>query len=272
MAVNFNSTVSAQLPDELAAVERALFFADSLFESIRVCDGHLPFWPRHFARLSAGMNALGYAIPEDWTADFFRREIEKIAPRNARVRLTVWRSPGGLYLPDDNVPQFLITVTPLEQAGFQWPAAGISLGVCEQVCLAADDFSRYKTLNAARYVVAAREARACGWDDGLLRNAAGRIAEATSSNVFWWENDRLHTPPLTEGCVAGVFRAWLLEKSAGSGVLMMEKTVLPGQLSAASEIFLTNAVRGILPVRIFAGRSLPSDRTRALFDEVMKNG
>lgn len=110
MPINLNSTILSSLPDDLQAAQRALYYADSLFETIRVFDGKIPFLDRHLHRLLAGMNALGYVIPEHWQVDFFLTEILKISPPNARVRLSVWRTAGGLYFPENNTPQFLMSL------------------------------------------------------------------------------------------------------------------------------------------------------------------
>lgn len=265
--VNLNGHLLPQLPDILDSAQRALFYADALFETMRVFDGEMPLLTRHWTRLSTGLTALGFSLPHLWDADFFRQEIQRVAPGNARVRLTVWRSTGGRYAPTDDTPQFLITAEPLDK-NLQKLEPGIKLGLSAAVRLPVDAFSNLKTLNAARYVAAAREARSNGWDDALLLNAYGRVCEATSSNIFWWEGDQLCTVPLSEGCVAGVFRAALLDIARSEGIHFDEKKALPEELYAADEIFLTNAVRGIQPVRIFAGRSRTSTRTLRLFDHI----
>lgn len=265
--VNLNGHLLPQLPDALESAQRALFYADALFETMRVFDGEIPLLARHWARLFSGLTALGFSTPHHWDADFFRQEIQSVAPGNARVRLTVWRSPGGRYAPADDTPQFLITAEPLDK-NRQELEPGLESGLSISVRLPVDTFSNLKTLNAARYVAAAREARSNGWDDALLLNAYGRVCEATSSNVFWWEGDQLCTVPLSEGCVAGVFRAALLDMARSEGIHFVEKKALPEALYAADEIFLTNAVRGIQPVRIFAGRSRTSTRTLRLFNHI----
>jgi branched-chain amino acid aminotransferase len=265
--VNLNGHLLPQLPDALESAQRALFYADALFETMRVFDGEIPLLARHWARLSTGLTTLGFSTPHHWDANFFRQEIHSVAPTNARVRLTVWRSPGGRYAPTDDCPQFVITAEPLDK-NLQELEPGLELGLNVSVRLPVDTFSNLKTLNTARYVAAAREARANGWDDALLLNAYGRVCEATSSNIFWWEGDRLCTVPLSEGCVAGVFRAALLDTAHTRGIHFVEKQALPEDLQAADEIFLTNAVRGIQPVRIFAGRSRTSTRTLRLFNHI----
>ncbi len=268
MPVNFNSELLSQLPPGLEAAQRAAYYGDGLFETIRMYEGRLLLLDRHLDRLFAGLKALDFQLPVSWDTRFFQEEINKVAAGNARVRLMVWRSPGGLYRPEDSSPQFMITANGLDSGRLVWREDGIRLGICEKVRLPIDDFSRFKTLNAPRYVAAALEARAANWDDGLLRNAEGRIAEATGSNVFWWENGILFTPPLEEGCVAGTMRELIGRSTRETGVAVVEKKLTDRVISEADEIFLTNAIQGIVPVRIFAGKSLPHDRTRLFFEKM----
>ena len=268
MPCNYNGQVLDQFPNSLQQTQRALFYGDGLFESIRMFESQMPLLPRHWARLSAGLSALGIELLAKYDRDFFQKEIEKVATGNARIRLMIWRSPGGLYLPETNMAQFLISTQVLKQAHFEALVDGITLGLAEGPRLPIDAFSNFKTLNSARYVAAAREAAARGWDDALLLNSRERICEASSSNVFWWEGDTCCTVPLSEGCVEGVMRSCLLERAAASGYAVQEKAITFTQLQAADEIFLSNAIRGIVPVRIFAGRKYGSGRTRAIFDPV----
>ncbi|MEQ1743822.1 MAG: aminotransferase class IV [Saprospiraceae bacterium] len=261
---NLNATLLEHLPDEFAVAQRAVFYSDALFETIRVFDGEIPLFERHRERLLSGLTALGFHLPEGWGRGTLKSEILRTAHPNARVRLTVWRSPGGRYAPENDQPQFLITSEPLANNRFEWPVKETKIGVCQSVRLPIDHFSNLKTLNGSRYVAAAREARSNDLDDVLILNCHERICEATSSNVFWLESGQLCTVPLTEGCVAGVFRATVMVTMSE----VVEKNITAEQLSNADEIFLTNAVRGIVPVRIFAGRLLPNRLTEQLFHTI----
>jgi branched-chain amino acid aminotransferase len=262
----FDGELQSDWPAGLQLVQRALYYADGLFESMRVIDGRAPLLARHWARLHDGLTRLGFDVPANWSADFWAGEIARVAPSQARVRLQVWRAPGGLYAPRDNRPHYLVTAGALERAGFDWPEAGLHVGLCRQVRLPIDAFSALKTLNAPRYVAAAREAAAAGWDDALLLNTRERVCEATASNVFWIRGRTLHTPPLGEGCVAGVLRALVLEHAPRAGLVVREKAATFAAVLGADEVFLTNAVRGLRWVARCADRTFDADRTRRLFD------
>jgi branched-chain amino acid aminotransferase len=261
-AINLNGQVLESLPGPLALAQRGLYYADSLFETLRVFDGQLPFWPLHWERLVRGLVAMRYRVPGHWSAAFFADEIGRMALRNARVRLTVWRSPGGLYAPADDVPQFLLTAQELDSIVFGWCSDGLQVGLCDSVRLPVDALSGLKTLNAARYVAAAQEAKARGWDEGVVLNARERVCEATSSNVFWVKGDTVCTPPLSEGPVTGTLRFLLLGLLAGAGHRVVEKVAVRGTLLGADEVFLTNAVQGIRWVRSFEGKVLACEKAR----------
>jgi branched-chain amino acid aminotransferase len=264
--VNLNARLVKELPEGLSLAQRGLYYGDALFESIRVFGGRIPLLERHWDRLSQGMGLMGYRIPTLWSADFFRREILRVAPPDARVRLTVWRAPGGLYLPENDDPQFLITAAGLETGVFEWPSAGIQVGLCGSVRLPVDALSGLKTLNAARYVAAAKYAQERGWDDAILLNAYERVCEATSSNVFWFEDEKLCTPPLSDGCVTGVMRDLLLTLTRETGLETAEIPASFDRLMAAEEVFLSNAVRGIRPVHSCEGKVFAQAQTRRLFE------
>ena len=268
VSYNWNGHLLNQLPVEVSEFTRAWQYADSLFESMRMSHGRIPWLSQHMARLHGGMAALGFQIPDHWHSSFWYAEIQKIALGNHRVRLQVWRATGGRYLPSDNQPHFMLQAEPLDDAVFAWPAQGISLGVSTRVRLPVDDFSPYKTLNAARYVVAALEAQEKGWDDAVLLNCHERVCEATSSNVFWWEGSNLYTTPLDDGCVAGICRNKIIQIAAQSGLGVLEKGASFATLATADEIFLSNAVRGIIPVRHFQDAVLPNSKTKRFFDQL----
>jgi branched-chain amino acid aminotransferase len=250
--------------------QRAIFYGDAIFETLRVVHGRAPLLERHIVRLKKGLYTLGFEVPDNWDVPFFEAEIAKISPLNARVRLTVYRSEGGLYFPENNTPQCLCTATKLPSPLLEWATIPLQIGVCERVRLPIDDFSGVKTLNAPRYVQAAIEARKAGWDDGLVLNSANRVCEATSSNVFWWKNGALHTILLTEGCVAGVMRELLIELAQKADIEVLELAVTPKDISTADELFLTNAVRGIVPVGQLAGKIFQTNRTMQLFNILQK--
>ena len=144
MSINLNSALQKQLPESFELMSRGMYYGDGLFETIRLFKGCMPFLPLHWERLAAGMRFLGFEMPDYWSADYFKKEILKITQGNARVRINVWRSPGGYYFPTDNSPNFLITAAPLDEDVFTMNKTGLVLRQCERVRLPIDMLSGLK--------------------------------------------------------------------------------------------------------------------------------
>lgn len=269
--VNLNGQLLPGLPETFALLQRAAFYGDGLFETLRAFEGQVPFWPLHWERLSNGLRVLGFDIPAHWTEAYFENEIIKTSPGNARIRVTVWRSPGGLYLPSDNTPQFLVTTEPLQSGVFEWLGPGLEVCLCETVVLPVDALSGIKTINGARYVAAAKEARAKGADDAIILNSHGRVCEATGSNVIWLEGDIVFVPPSFDGQINGTLQKLLCGVLRAEGWEVREKPALVEVLKGADELMLTNAVRGLRWVRKFEGAEYRSDRARLFFDLLAKH-
>jgi branched-chain amino acid aminotransferase len=95
-------------------------------------------------------------------------------------------------------------------------------------------------------------ARADGFDDVLLLNEAGQLAECTSANVFVARAGEVLTPPLSSGCLPGVTREILLEIAPAAGVLIIERELATADLSQAQEVFISSTTREVAPVASIA--------------------
>jgi branched-chain amino acid aminotransferase len=228
--------------------ERALYYGDSLFETIRIFNSRIPFLNKHLERLFAGMDAIRFIKPKHWNFNFFEEEILKISPSNARVRLTVWRKSGGKFLPENNEVHIQIDVFELTHSEFSHQNNFIKIEKSQRVMLVCDHFSNLKTLNAPRYVAAAIEAKERNLDDVILPNMYGRVGECSSSNIFMVKKNKLITPSLSEGCVAGTMRETVIELAMKSSFVVIEKPITFAALKTADEIFMTNSIRGIVGV------------------------
>jgi branched-chain amino acid aminotransferase len=251
-------------------MQRALYYGDALFESIRIFEGRIPMWHLHWERLKEGMRLLGMLAPPEWSESFFMEEIKKMNLMNHRLRLMVWRSAGGLYLPLNHGAGFMMVAQELESPQFEWSANGVVLGVCDGVRLPVDRFSNIKSFNTARYVQAAMEAQQNGWDEAVILNAYDRVCETSSSNLFWIRQGRVYTPPASEGCVTGTLRKILLRSTVKGLDSFEEKICVVGALMEADEIFITNAVRGLRPVREFNKKSFKIEKSNLIHAYLIK--
>lgn len=240
---------------------------DGLFETLRVFEGKPLLALYHWERLVAGaavlgLQALSWAVFE---AALKRALLDSRAGGSLRLRLVLWRQGAGAYLPGEGArTECFVQTAPLPASPLPYPLPSVPLRltICPDVLCCPDALSPYKTLSALRYVYAARYAAGQGADDALLLNPWGRVAEATASNVFWWEGEQLCTVPLSEGCVGGVMRRWVLEQALLMGFPVQEKSAALDDLRLADELWLTNAVQGIRPATLHSGQKAV-ERARA---------
>lgn len=233
----------------IAAIDsgnRGLAYGDGLFESMRVHHGGVPLWPRHLARLRAGADRLGIAVPD---AGFIEaRMAETMADCAAGVlKLLLTRGRGGRgYAPPVRAtPEWLLSLHPVP-AG----ARAMRLHVCTTRLALQPALAGIKHCNRLEQVLARAECERAGCDEGLMQDTAGNVACATSANVLVLHDGGWRTPPVDNCGVAGVLRQWLLEQE-----LVTVAPVSATRVDSADALALCNAVRGILPVASVGART-----------------
>jgi len=247
--INFNGNFESKNDFSLSIQNRAFKFGDALFETIKVEDGRIVFIEDHYFRLMASMRMLRMEISMKFALEFFEKEILRTIEVNklinARVRFSVFRNDGGLYLPKDNTTSYLIEADQLSS----------TLKKDYEVDLFKDHYvfsgmlSTLKTNNKILNVIASVYADENGLDNCILLNENKQIVEAINSNIFLVKNHQITTPSLSEGCLKGVVRKniiSLINKDAEYEIF--ETAISPFDLQKADEVFLTNAIVGIQPV------------------------
>lgn len=241
------------VPSEAARVipaDRGLLYGDGLYETIRVRHGRPVRIESHAARLAAGAGLLHIDLEGFDLQLAVERVLEANGLADARVRATVTRGdqsrfPGG-------PATVIVTAEPLQDH----PPEPVSTVIAT---LRRDELSpltRVKTLNCLIGVVSLLEARSRGADDAIILNNAGRLAEATTANVFIITGTRLVTPPPEEGCLPGTVRAAVLDLAPALGFEPVEVPVEPAETLSADEVFLTSAIRLPRPVCAIDGHAI----------------
>src|SRR5664280_260599 len=115
-------------------------------------------------------------------------------------------------------------------------------------CNAACQFTGTKILSWAMNLTWLESAQARGFDEVILLNERGEVAECTSANLFIANGSHVYTPPLSSGCLPGITREVLLGEVRAPGIRVEEKALLPGDLEAADEVFITSTTRDLLSV------------------------
>ena len=269
--VNINGKLFRADEARISFDDRAFRYGDGLFETIKIRDGKILLEQFHFERLLQGLQVLKFETDELFLAEKLKAEIIRLCEKNncieeCRVRLTISRGSGSLQ-EFHNHFNIVIEASPIKN---QEQSASIAIDIFPDARKSCDIYSNLKTSNFLPYVMAAKFAIENQLDDCLVLNIHGRICDSTISNIFWIKDKEIFTPPLSEGCVAGVMRRWMLEKVQGTRYKVQERVCESADLKNADEIFLTNVIRGIRPVNRFKDQSYRADVTNSLIETTQK--
>ena len=215
----------------------------------------------HMHRIKLGMKTLRMNVPSDFNVENISRLIKNLLIQNAiendaRIRLTIFRNEGGFYTPKVNDISFLIETEDLGvKGGYQLNHQGYSIEVFHDIKKNKNKLSNLKSGNALLYVLAGIYKLDIKMDDCIIINEDGNICETISSNIFIVKNGALYTPSLTEGCIDGVMRKQILHIAQQNRILCYEISLAFNTLMNADEVFLTNAVKGVIWVEHYKTKS-----------------
>jgi branched-chain amino acid aminotransferase len=246
-------------------------YGDGLFETMKLANGKILLGDLHFERLFKGLAVLKIKTSTVFTPQHLTEQIHDLCKKNnceelARVRLSVSGGHGGLYDGDDK-PDYIIECSPLSKAA-DFNEDGLVIDIFPGGRKSCDCFSNLKSASHLLYVMAARFAKEDKLNDCLVLNAHERICDTSIANLFWISEGIIFTPPLSEGCIAGVMRRHLMETLQATGFKLEEKNCEVQDLENAEEVFVTNAIRGIKWVKQFRSTGYSNKVGRGVYQEV----
>jgi len=239
--------------------DRGLTLGDGLFDTTLVRSGRVFQRQAHLDRLAASAATLAMPFDAKMAAQALDTLAESIG--NGGIRLTLTRGGGGrgLAIPETAKP-FLFG------ASFPPPPVFPRLNVVTTT-IRRNETSPVARLKALPYldaILALREAKAQGADDVLFENTSGHVACFSVANFFAFFSDRLVTPRLEDGVLAGTIRALILARAKSLGLVAEERSVNRAELSRADAIFATNSLRLLAPCQMLDGRSLDSAQHKSI--------
>ena len=255
LAVSGRGVVDPNEP-VLHADDLALLRGQAAFETLRVYDGRPFRLEAHLARLAASAERIGLpAVESDGLAEL---AAEALAASNApdcvlRVYWTGGRETTGL-------PSALVLVSPLPADLDARRTRGIrliSLQLALDAAMRTESpwlLAGVKSTSYAINMAAETEARRRGADDAVFLSREGVVLEGPVTNVWWRVGDRLQTPALELGILAGVTRAEVLQVASRLGYGVEEGRYELERMASADEAFTSSSVREIMPVVELDGR------------------
>jgi branched-chain amino acid aminotransferase len=260
-------------PDEakVSIYDRGFLYGDSVFETIRTYAGRPFALDEHVCRLERSSELVGIQLPVDRAvlAAEIQRAITAAGNAECYVRVMITRGTGPLGLDPAHVmrPFRVIFVEPLTPLPVAMYRDGVSV-ITYRTERASDAAHGAKVGNYLASMMALRVARQAGAHEALILDAANRVTEGTTSNVFIIRGQTIVTPPDDAGILLGITRAKIIELAPQIGLSVKYSTLLVSDLLAADEVFLSSSLREILPVvrvdGVEVGNAKPGPRTREL--------
>jgi branched-chain amino acid aminotransferase len=273
--VNHNGTIFSPEDAQLNPFNRGLLYGDGLFETIKAVNGKLLFWEDHYFRLMASMRILRMEIPMEFTPEFLEEELLKtltasgLIDQTARIRITVYRSGGGTYLPEERGVGYYAFAKAHPNPFYLLNEEPYEVELYKDHYINADLISTLKTTNKIVHVTGSIYAQDNGYDNCLLVNNEKNIAEALQGNLFLVKGNHIKTPPLSDGCLRGVVRKQLISiLGLMDEYTFEEASISPFELQKADELFITNTIMGIQPITKYRKKEFKIETAAALLKKL----
>jgi branched-chain amino acid aminotransferase len=235
-------------------ITHALHYASSVFEGQRAYNGAIFKLDEHSERLRRSAALLGFELP--WSMAQINAACRQVLDANqltdAYVRPLAWRGSESMGVSPGNTKPHL-AIAAWEWGKYYDPresGKGIRLDIAPWRRPAP-----YTAPTAAKaaglYMIATlskQHAEQLGYNDALMLDWRGQVAEATGANVFFVEGGRLHTP--TPDCfLDGITRRTIIDLAQRRGVEVIERAIWPEELEQFEQMFLTGTAVEVTPVR-----------------------
>ncbi|MDH5187622.1 MAG: branched-chain amino acid aminotransferase [Rhodospirillaceae bacterium] len=234
----------------------ALHYASSVFEGERMYGGNIFKLNEHTERLHNSARILGFEIP--WTTDQINKacieacEINDI--KDGYIRPVAWRGSEMMGVSAQK------NTIHLAVAAWEWPSYFSPEARMRGIRLQTSKWKRPSAETEPVHAKAAglymictlskHAAEDAGFDDSLMLDYRGQVAEATGANIFMEMGDgKLHTP-IPDCFLDGITRRTIIELAKKRGIEVVERAIMPDELSNATQVFLTGTAAEVTPVGV----------------------
>jgi len=236
--------------------DEGFWYGIGAFETLLIHKGLPAYLPEHLARLNRALAV--FDIPRNI-------EFETITSYLAAHPI----EEGFLKIGVSSENTEIITGSPRYKAS-QYET-GFATGLSPLMRNESSPLTFIKSLAYADNLLAKRRAMAEGLDEAVFSNSRGEICEASSSNIFFVKGSRICTPTVSCGLLDGVVRARILALTDAE-----ERVIRPEEIGDFDEMFLTNSIVGVMPVRsfsekLFARREVTDAISRRYLEDLEKN-
>jgi branched-chain amino acid aminotransferase len=257
----------------LHVLSHGLHYASCVFEGERAYGGRIFKSTEHAERLKRSASVLDFEIPYSVGEIVAAKNLvlEKNGKKEAYVRPVAWRGSEMMGVSAQS------NTIHLAIASWEWPSyfdpeqrlKGIRLDLAEYrrpdpktaPCLA-KAAGLYMICTISKHRAERR-----GYADAMMLDWQGRVAECTGANIFFVKDGKIHTP-IADCFLAGITRATVIELARKRGFEVIERRIMPDELSEFSECFITGSAAEVTAVSEIADWNFnPGGITKTLMED-----
>jgi 4-amino-4-deoxychorismate lyase len=261
--------INGEPGENISVHDRGFQYGDGLFETMAVVNGAPLLWDRHMQRLFQGATKLGIHAPSE---GLLRKEAEQLggSAERAALKITITRGVSGRgYAPDKQAPPTrTVSLSPWPDYPPERRTRGVAAQFCRTMISRNPATAGVKHLNRIEQVLARAELeKDCR--EGLMCGEFGHVIAGTMTNLFIVSRDRLLTPDLSHSGVQGVMRGMVLERALELSLDVRTVNITQSDVLQAEEVFLTNSLIGLWPVRRIESREYPLGKVTKRIQEAI---
>lgn len=260
--------INGERKKTIDVTDRGFQYGDGLFETIEVCNGQAVFLDRHLDRLQAGCDRLHIPFPNREVLCFeaatliqqssFQQSASEYL-NQAVLKIIVTRGSGGRgYCPPDLIqPTRVLSLHPFPDYPSAYQEQGIIARFCDTRLGLNRTLAGIKHLNRLEQIMARSEWCDPAIEEGIMLDSNDHVIEGTRTNLFYVKNNSLYTASLAKSGIEGIMRSIIISLASEHEWRVIEHTFSKDDLMSADEIFVSNSIIGIWPVRQIAGNYFP---------------
>lgn len=244
----FNGRIQDDKDVLISPLSKGFSYGEGFFTTIKVIKNVPENIELHIERITQSLDYFSFDIEEINMVEQISNILKANNLSNARVKIT--------YFQDVDRVSYLLTCNKLDM-----PETLDKLIISDSI-RGNEEIHRYKSLNYYSNLKSFYT---------IFKDHRGRLLETGFANIFIIQNNSIYTPPLTLPILPGTYRQMLLNKKTIMGMSIKEKEIFVEDIKNCDEIFLTNSIRGIIPIKTAGDRKFSTGKgseLKRLFDSV----
>ncbi len=264
--------INGQYQTQLSVSDRGFQYGDGVFETLEIINGQLLFLDEHLQRLTLGCKKLRLPMPAVELLIFEADKLSKDCEHGVlKIILTRGIGGRGYQQPQPIQVTRIFSLHPYPDYSSDFQKLGINVRICQQRLGLNPSLAGIKHLNRLEQVLARSEWNDTEIQEGVMLDIDGNVIEGTMTNIFFIRDKILYTPSLEQAGIAGIMRNFILQTAQKIDIQIIQARCSITQLFAADEIFMTNSVIGIWPVKNLVDRLFNQRAITQQFQDALTN-